>query len=612
MRLLALLLPALATACATQPLRLEPGRHAAAPSARPADLPAIVERPSFLPPPSPSRKADTYSVVASNLPVRELLFVLARDANLNVDVHPQIEGTVTLNALHQTLPQLLERIARQVAMRYTLEHGVLVISPDTPFIRSYSVDYVNVSRSTQGKVAISTSVAATGGSVGSANGGGAEGRNSSGTEVSNLSENKFWERLEANLRELISASRRTSRALRKERAALNEGVTPTHAAEQQPESERQRQEARLKTAQALAPAGNGAPALLSMVLNEPKPAATEAEQTGVDVFIHPESGVVSVNATASEHVKVRELLERIAQGARRQVLIEATIVEVLLSDQYQAGIDWRIFKPGNGFNLSQNLTANRFADSPLSVLTYTNLASGWLGGADFTATIKALEQFGKTKVLSSPKIMALNNQTALLKVVDEKVYFTTKLEVTAASDNAPERREYTSEIRTVPVGVVMSVTPQIADNAMVSLNVRPTISRITSYKIDPALRLSGSEVDNLIPEIQVRELESTLKLADGQMAVLGGLIQDNLQTSRAGVPLLSRLPLLGDLFSYRDDEATKTELVIFMRPVVVHDPSLNGELREFRQFLPGSNFFSRAADEISVFQNGLSARQEGP
>ena len=117
----------------------------------------------------------------------------------------------------------------------------------------------------------------------------------------------------------------------------------------------------------------------------------------------------------------------------------------------------------------------------------------------------------------------------------------------------------------------MSVTPQISDNGNVSMNVRPTITRILGYVIDPAPRLSefGQNFDNLVPELHVSEIESLLEVADGQTVVIGGLMQDTSQKKRDGVPLLSRLPGIGDLFSYRDDAVRKTELVLFLRPTVI-------------------------------------------
>ncbi|QDQ26509.1 pilus (MSHA type) biogenesis protein MshL [Chitinimonas arctica] len=621
---LLLLAPVLAAGCATQPAKVEPGRHIALPPARLADLPKLVERPVFLPKPSAQAKTDTYSVVVNNVPVRDLMFALARDAKLNVDVHPLIRGTVTVNALNQTLPQILDRISNQVDMRYTLDKGVLTIVPDRPYIKNYALDYVNIARTTKSNVTISTSVAAAGGSVQSGGGGGGGGSgNGSITEVSNLAENKFWERLEGNIRTLLASSRRVSAEEKTEREAMEaKDDAQRHAdmAEQKAENTK-RQEDRLKVAQTVAQAGAGAPALFSMLDSGGKAAAPAAAGSNDDIFVHPETGVLSINATSREHAKIQDYLDRVSASARRQVLIEATIVEVALNDHYQTGIDWRLFKndengtaQDNRLNINQSTMGDNLAQLPFTLLSYTKRASSLFNGADFTATIKALEQFGKTKVLSSPKIMALNNQTALLKVVDEKVYFTITVDVESATTTTPEKRTYTSELHTIPIGMVMSVTPQISDNDNVSLNIRPTISRITGYKADPAVALvqansTTEKIQSLVPEIQVREVESTLRLASGQAAILGGLIQDQVQNQRDGLPTLSRLPWgVGDLFSYRDDRAQKTELVVFLRPVVIREASLNGDLADFRQFVPTDNFFSSPKDELSVFKSGLPAR----
>src|SRR5690606_18561266 len=134
----------------------------------------------------------------------------------------------------------------------------------------------------------------------------------------------------------------------------------------------------------------------------------------------------------------------------------------------------------------------------------------------------------------------LNNQSAVLKVVDEVVYFEISREVTEATATSAGRTEYTSEIRTAPVGLVMMVTPQISGGDVVSLNVRPTVSRIIDYKADPAARIFGDVVENLIPQIQVREMESVLRVPSGQTAVLGGLMQDDIRNRTSGVPGAAR------------------------------------------------------------------------
>ena len=117
----------------------------------------------------------------------------------------------------------------------------------------------------------------------------------------------------------------------------------------------------------------------------------------------------------------------------------------------------------------------------------------------------------------------------------------------------------------------MSVTPQVSSNGYVSLNIRPTISRVTGFAEDPAPRLAGAEFENLIPEIQVREIESLLQVLDGNTIVLGGLMQNEAVRTVDGVPGLSKIPKIGGLFSNTKDDLIKTELVIFLRPTIVRN-----------------------------------------
>jgi MSHA biogenesis protein MshL len=129
----------------------------------------------------------------------------------------------------------------------------------------------------------------------------------------------------------------------------------------------------------------------------------------------------------------------------------------------------------------------------------------------------------------------------------------------------------------------MTGLPFIYKNDVVTLNVRPTISRIVSTVMDPNPELVT--VESLIPVIQVREIESVLKVNNGDTAVIGGLMQDQIIKSTSGIPILSSIPWLGALFSYQDDEYIKSELVIFIKPVVIHDASLTGDLSDYRKYL---------------------------
>ena len=137
----------------------------------------------------------------------------------------------------------------------------------------------------------------------------------------------------------------------------------------------------------------------------------------------------------------------------------------------------------------------------------------------------------------------------------------------------------------MPIGFVMSVTPYIDKNNVVTIHVRPTISRIVDTVIDPNPELANAGVTSEIPVIQVREIESVLKVNSGDTAVIGGLMQDQINKTTSGVPILSSIPFIGALFSYQDDEYIKSELVIFIRPVVIHNASLDGDLKDYRKYL---------------------------
>ena len=153
------------------------------------DIPSPVQRVPVLEPPRSAAPLETYSVVVTEVPVKDMLFALARDAKLNVDVHPGVTGTVTLNAIDQTLPQILDRISRQADVRFTRDGDTLEVQPDSPFLRTYQIDYVNMSRNNVAEVSVATQIATTG-TVGGEDGG-SGGNNNSTT--------RCIERLESSL-----------------------------------------------------------------------------------------------------------------------------------------------------------------------------------------------------------------------------------------------------------------------------------------------------------------------------------------------------------------------------------------------------------------------------
>ena len=291
-------------------------------------------------------------------------------------------------------------------------------------------------------------------------------------------------------------------------------------------------------------------------------------------------------ATGRQHKQIQQLIDAALASVERQVLVEATIVEVTLRDQYSAGIDWSKIVAATGAGISYGVSSvNAAGFNPANIgqfftLNYHNNA----GSTNLiSATLSLLKEYGDVRVLSSPQLMVLNNQTALLKVVDNQVYFTVDVQTT--TNQTTTDRVFQTNIHTVPVGLVMSVTPQINDNGAVMMNVRPTISRITSFVNDPNPDLKQAGVTSPIPVIQTREMESLLKVDSGQTAVLGGLMQDNSAATTQGVPGFQDIFPFGELFKHRNNNYSKTELVIFLRPTVVKNASLDGDLQNYRQFL---------------------------
>lgn len=610
---LALLASLTLAACSSiQPQPPSAGHIRAEAQATPSpNIPAPVASTITLARPKAAAKAESYSVSVRNIPVQDLLFALARDAKLNIDIHPGINGIVTINAIDQTLQQILTRVAKQVDMRWELDGPNLVVMTDSPFLRNYKVDYVNMSRDVSGTVAINTQIAST--STSAAGGAAAGGGNNSSTSVKSSAQNNFWQSLDKNLKDILRESDKI----------LPEGSSETVI-------ERSDQQATTGTgAQGQAGgarSGTGATSLAG----SPNAASLQQQGTTVvkrttfreaaSIIVNQEAGVVVVRATARQHEKVQEYLDLILTSSKRQVIIEATIAEVSLNDNYQQGINWQSLRtlragvPTAGFSAAQNPTGipvpDQFAAPAGSFTTVSGTAQGAFAfllnyvspGLGLSSTLSLLEAFGKVKVLSSPKISVLNNQTAMLKVVDNIVYFNVKTDAATTVGNTTFPPVQTATAQSVAIGMVMSVTPQISETGSILLNVRPSISRVLDFKPDPTLPA------NTVPQIQTREMESMLRLSDGEVAVMGGLMEDRISNTTNQIPGLGDIPGIGNFFRNRNETSTKTELVIFLKPTIVRDPSINGDYRGFRDQLPARDFFTNKPDQQPTGAQGAQAR----
>lgn len=462
----------------------------------------------------------SFTVEVDRVPARTFLQALARDANLELLLTGSIKNSVSMVMHDRSLPEILDNVAAQASLRYVLDDHILRVFDDVAYMREYPVDYLNMRRNANSSIRLSTQLDSISVSLDGGSAGLSSANNSDST-IKNVAVNNFWESLEANLRSLVSGRKINA-------------------------------------------------------------------DDYVPVIVNREAGVLIVSAKHSVHQEIEQFLESVQASVQKQVLIEALVVEVSLNKDFQAGIDWRILSAGDKVhNFSQNLAGHPLVtaetldeiSAPSVLLSMIRKSAN---GAQISATLALLEQFGNVKILSSPKINALNNQAAVLKVVDNKVYFTVGVQRVKVDDEF-EKLTTTTDIKTVPVGLVMNVVPYISRENSIILNVRPTISRILGFVSDPNPDLASAGIRNMVPEIQVREMESVLRVNDGGMVVIGGLMQERTSKEKVGVPLLSDIPILGSAFRFERDKTEKTELLVFLKPTVIGNQS--NYKREIQQYL---------------------------
>jgi general secretion pathway protein D len=337
--------------------------------------------------------APAYSLDIRLAPVEEVLAAIARDQRIDLELHPGVEGLASLSVFDRPLPSLIEALCEQANLRCNFDGRRLAVMPDTPFPRAYRVDYVNLVRDMNGAIATSTQIATSSSAVdakGNSSGGSG---NASLTQIATKATNHFWETLENNLRALLKEDDRNIRkprceALRKRNAGARN-----------------------------ASAGNTG--------NDT--ACADAPEAAY-VISHRETGVLMVFANTRQHRRVAEFIELVQGAARQQVMIEATIVEVALSDGYRQGIDW------NRLSAPTTSILTRGANDASTVVPVVSYLSDQLD-----VRLDWLETFGTVKVLSSPKLSVLNNQTAILKVVEEIVYFLVDASTTEYGDSDREK-----------------------------------------------------------------------------------------------------------------------------------------------------------------------------
>jgi MSHA biogenesis protein MshL len=317
--------------------------------------------------------------------------------------------------------------------------------------------------------------------------------------------------------------------------------------------------------------------------------ALVGDEGGRSVIVSPQAGLVTIRALPSEITAVKSFLDSTQEHLRRQVIIEAKIMEVTLNDDYQQGVKWdqvlgHIESTDIGFSTTGSIAGNTISSAIGGVTSLSFL------NKDFSGVIDLLSTQGNVQVLSSPRITATNNQKAIIKVGEDE-YFVTDVSSTTTTGTSTTT---TPEIDLTPFfsGIALDVTPQIDADGEVILHIHPSVT-ITDEQTK-TIRLSNEDIILPLAQSSVRESDTIIRAKSGEIVVIGGLIETRKVNLESKTPFLGDIPIMGELFKSKSESVQKKELVILLKPIVIGQDTWKNQLQDARALL--KQWFPEDAD----------------
>lgn len=530
---------------------------------------------SYVAGPSPNLRPMPLVSISVNqtVPLKDALFELADQVGYDLALDPRITGSIIFTARDQPFDLVVQHIADIANLRCKFEGNRLRVELDSPYNKTYKIDYITYVRKNKSNISNDVSVmTGSGTSTGS------------GFQSSSESEADFWGELSTNLQQIMGTS--TTGAAMK--TSFDPQIT---AATQNPYSSVQpvvSTDAEGATKVEVQP-----PSATLQVSSLPTDASasgtpsssSSSQKKSGDFAVNKQAGMITVFGTERQHKQVAAYLTELKRSVTAQVLIEAKVMEVGLTDEFATGINWSELNAINGklnlsFSGSSALARPQFSPTDAAA----NFKIAYTGG-DVRSVIDAVSRFGTVRALASPRLTVLNNQSAVLDVANNQVYFEVK--VTTSQAQTTSQTNVSSTIHNVPEGVLINVQPSIdLNNRTVSLAVRPTITKIIKFVEDPAVTFAVAQagistpITSQVPVVNVQEMDSVVKLHSGQAILMGGLMQDRMDSEQNGIPILSEMPILGSLFRSQGDKVTKTELVVFLKATIIDNGNIDNTDRD--------------------------------
>jgi len=459
----------------------------------------------------PRNLRNSLNVSVHEVDAREFFMGLVVDSDENMVVHPDVKGTISLELKNVTIPQVLDAVQKVYGYDFKKTEIGYVIYPATLQTKTFKIDRLDLLREGKSNTFVSS------GQTGNSNSGYGSQQSQSPLSMPQLGNNQ-------NQSNTNSTTTRSS----------GSSITTTTQTDFWKELE---------------------DALHTLL-------AVDKEAS---VVINRQSGVVIARAKPMQLREIESFLATTQNQISRQVILEAKILEVVLNDSHQDGVEWKSIIR-EGLQSAPVLVGN-----PGTVFTLASRAGSFRAG-DFTAVVTLLESQGKTNVLSSPRISTLNNQQAIIKVGRDETFVTGISPGISGGVNS-------GTVQPVPIlsaffsGIALDVTPQINDNGEITLHIHPSISKVQS--LDRKYTVNDNGEQSVVPTAltSIRESDSIVKAENGQIVVLGGLMQDTIDENKEGITGLSRIPYLGNLFRVNTGTSQKSELVILLKATLINNDS---------------------------------------